>query len=636
MGLLDKFFKREAPVQPQVQPAPSESPAAPAVARSAGRGIGDSEDLRRILAIPRRTLSGAAAKAAHWKARLGLGDVPCECRPKYSRQCCADLRPIQALALSDASTQGGLLGAVGVGHGKSLLDLLTPMAVDGCKVAVLLVPPNLKSKMLELDVPFYGQHWKLPNIAGGRWLYPDRPTLHVVSFAELSSPKHSKGPNARPLLEKLNPDTIIIDEAHFLRYRTAARTKRFLAYLRKHPWVRVYAWSGTLTARSIKDWGHLSEATLGNASPLPRSYPVLDEWSACIDGDPLYPVDPGDLQRLCAAGESVRDGFLRRFVDTAGVISSGDAQGCEASLEIVERKFTAPSIVEQHIANTMDKWERPDGDPFTEAFQLAACARQLSCGFFYRWRYPRKESRALIDEWFQTRRAYFGEVRKKLALSIPHMDSPLLLSNAAQRWQYGYTHIMPDNTRTTIPPKVRRGPQPTWESEHWLEWQRIKDKVQPEQEAVWFDTSFLRNAAAWLTEGPGVAWYEYDTVGVHLSRLANDFIHVAPGTDGNAIANSLKGTERAVASIRAHGTGKDLQMFDRALILNPPSSGAAWEQLLGRHHRAGQQSDEVVVSVYRHTEALRDAVETARKLSGYIQATIGNTQKLVSCATYGW
>ena len=71
-------------------------------------------------------------------------------------------------------------------------------------------------------------------------------------------------------------------------------------------------------------------------------------------------------------------------------------------------------------------------------------------------------------------------------------------------------------------------------------------------------------------------------------------------------------------------------------MANPPSSGSDWEQLLGRTHRAGQQADEVIVEVFRHTEPFRQAIEKARDLSAYIQSTFGASQKLTARAHWGF
>jgi hypothetical protein len=95
-----------------------------------------------------------------------------------------------------------------------------------------------------------------------------------------------------------------------------------------------------------------------------------------------------------------------------------------------------------------------------------------------------------------------------------------------------------------------------------------------------------------------------------------------------------KGDRSIVASIKAHGTGRDgLQyIFSKNLVANPPSSGATWEQLLGRTHRVGQRSDEVEVWTYRHTPELRECLDDAIGQARYIHATLGLEQKLLTAS----
>ena len=220
------------------------------------------------------------------------------------------------------------------------------------------------------------------------------------------------------------------------------------------------------------------------------------------------------------------------------------------------------------------------------------------------------------------------------------MDSPLLLTKAAIRWFEGYVHIERDEhgregKRHEIKPRTKNGPLPVWEAESWLEWKEVRESAQPETEAVWIDRFLVESTTAWLREGAGLCWYDFREFGDAVARLAG-CVHAGPGADGNDLVLRLSGAEAVVASIRAHGTGKNLQQFCRNLVANPPSDGATWEQLLGRTHRQGQQADEVTVEVYRHTEAMRAAVEKARALSEYIEGTFGSTQKLASKATWGF
>ena len=604
------------------------------LSQRAGRYVGDSEDLRRILALPRRprpTKEQLQAFQEKWKYRLQRPASSCECVVRFKRRCCSTLMPVQAWALEEMHSEGGLLGPIGVGHGKTLLDLLSALVVPNVKSAVLLIPPNLKRQLLDVDWEFYGQHWLLPNLAGGRWFFPDRPTLNVVAFSELSGAKSSD------LLSRLKPDLLVIDEAHNVRNATAARTKRLIRYLKEHTDVRVLAWSGTLTSRSLKDYSHLSAAALKRQSPVPLFHPTVEEWSAAIDPSP-FPLAPGALAQLDASC-SPREAVQRRVLDTRGVVCSADEGGCQASLVINERRIEAPKAVLEALREVDRTWCRPDGEPLLLALDVARCAREVSAGFFYRWKWTRGESEEVITRWLKVRKAWRSELREKLKTGGVHMDSPLLLTKAAIRWYDGYAHIERDEhgnetSRYEVAPRTKRGPQPTWQAEYWPEWRAVRDTAKPETDPVWIDDFMVRDCVEWLhREGPGIVWYEHDAFGRAVAA-GSGVVYAGPGREGDERLLALTGSEAVVASIRAHGTGKNLQQFNRCLVANPPSDGATWEQLVGRCHRQGQLADEVLIEVYRHTDPYRAALDKARDLAGYIQESFGAPQKLVSKANW--
>lgn len=543
---------------------------------------------------------------------------------------------MQAWALQEAEAMGGLLGPIGVGHGKTILDLLTAMVVKDCRVAVLLLPPNLKAQLLEVDWNFYGQHWKLPNLAGGKWFHPGRPLLHVVAYTELSSARNSD------LLSRIRPDTIICDEAHSVRNRGASRTKRFLRYLNEHPEVRLFCWSGTLTSRSLKDYAHLANHALREGSPTPSSYPIVEEWAKALD--PTDFRSPGGaLLKFCSEGQGVADGYRSRLVSTPGVVTSPDSGGCNASLVISELHTKAPASIQVHLDILEKTAERPDGEQLVDELSVARTARELACGFYYRWRWPRKEPEPVIKKWLEVRKEWHKEMRERLQHSGEFMDSPLLLTKAAMRWHDGYVVIDRDAegnevNRRMIPPKSKSGPYPVWPSKWWPEWRATRDTAQPETVPVWVDDYLVRECVAWLKKGPGLLWYEFKAFGQAVQDACiREQVHAVfcgPGDEGSQQVLALTGRESCIMSIKAHGTGKNLQMFNRNLVANPPSDGGAWEQLLGRTHRTGQQADEVTCEVFRHTEAMRGAVEKARTLSEYIEGTFGARQILASRATW--
>lgn len=590
-----------------------------------GQHVGDSRDLHRILELPRRprpTDFDALRRGLTFLKKTG----PCACQARFKRRCARELLDTQAWALNEIRTQRGLVGPIAVGDGKTLLDLLAAMVIPGVKSAVLLIPPSLRNQLLEVDWEFYSQHWVLPNLGSGKWFDPSKPTLHVVAYSELSSAKNSD------ILDRIKPDLVIADEAHLVRNSTTARTKRFRRYFSANPQTLFCCWSGTLTTKSLKDYAHLANLALKDGSPTPLFWPTVEEWAGAIDPSD-FPSGIGELKRLCNPGEHVRDGFRRRFEETLGVVSSPATMSCGASLVFSERKTQAPPEVERALHTLYTTWDRPDGEPLKTALEVHRCAKEISCGFYYRWIWPRKEPKEIRDKWLEVRARWNREQREELKRSKAFLDSPLLLTKAAIRWHDGYVHVDAEGRRFEIPPGSRNGPLPTWDSEVWPEWLAIRDTAAPETEGVWIDQWLAEDAARWVAEGAGrILWYEHDLFGRRVAELAGRPFF-GSGADASSRIIMEDGGRGVVASIRAHGTGKNLQAFRQNLVANPPGDAAAWEQLVGRTHRQGQLADEVTVEVYRHTPPMIEALAKAKLYAQYIQDTMGGSQKLLR-ATY--
>ena len=60
----------------------------------------------------------------------------------------------------------------------------------------------------------------------------------------------------------------------------------------------------------------------------------------------------------------------------------------------------------------------------------------------------------------------------------------------------------------------------------------------------------------------------------------------------------------------------------------PQTSGKAWEQILGRTHRFGQEADEVRFEVYQYAGGQIESFEQARADAKYLELTLGGRQKL--------
>lgn len=551
---------------------------------------------------------------ARWKytgryAHLATTDVAWE---RVHSVVSAGVRPVYDLTVPGTHN----FVANGIVVHNTLLDILSPLAVPGTKNAVLLVPPALVGQ-LHAEYLRAAEHFRVPSLVlmgGGGQIRPGMPVLHVVPYSRFSRPESTE-----LLSKQLRPDLIIADEAHKLRDKGTATTSRVLRYFVDNPETRLCAWSGTLTAKSIRDYAHLSAIALGENSPLPLDPQIVEEWSLALD--PIEWQSPaGALFALCNPGEGIRDGYRRRLHSTLGVTGTR-AAAVDASIIIAEKKAPPmPEVLAKLLRHLRAAWERPDGEELVDVLQVAKSARELACGFYYRWTFPHGEPKDLIAEWYKARSAWHKELREKLKHRTDHLDSPLLCAKAAIRaWQgHGDGKARYD------------GPLPVWQAASWPAWVEIRERVQPVPEAVWVDDYLARDAAEWAKENRGVVWYLHDAFGRRVAELAGLPLHEG-GPDAEAKIAAETGKRSVIASIKAHGTGRDglQRIFNKQLVANPPASGAEWEQLLGRLHRIGQEADEVETEVYRHTPEMADAIDRAIFQARYIEGTMGTLQKLL-------
>lgn len=579
--------------------------------------VGGSADLDRIEALPRRDPPDLATQtsmaedmtlrlAAH--GRIRADGTPCGCSIHT-------LLPIQGWYLTEASRCGGALGMLAVGAGKTGIGLLLPMVFPGVRVAVLLVPPDLRAQ-LRADYEEWSQHFETPNAAGGwstgprgRLHIPGRPSLHVLAYSELS---HE---GCATWLSTVRPDLVIADEAQSLANRDSVRTSRFLGYLSgpKCPATTKYCGhSGSMTTNSLGQYSHHAALALGEGSPVPIDQGTVREWCGALD--PAIRgmgADAGELKRLCSPDEKPRAGFARRLLETAGVITTAGAIPPVALHLTTRRPPATPPEVAAALSTTRDSATRPDGSPFTEQTEVVACLRQIAAGFYYRWVYPRGEQVSLIEEWFAARKAWFAELREMLTSRSELLDSPLLLRRAAER---------------SMDPHYL-GDAPTWDSSAWVPWRDIRAKVQPETATVWLSDWLAQDAVAWGAERPGIIWYEHRAMGERIAKLGG-LPWYGQGEEASERILGERGDRTIVASRKAHGKGKNLQMFARMLFTGVPSDEGAWEQALGRCHRT-RQVDTVRAWTYQHTGELVQALDDAREKARYVEQTTRTPRKLL-------
>lgn len=640
--------------------------------------VGPSPDLARVCALPRRPPVDIDTPRAHALVRMMTARYarvrtdPCKCRLPRSQggitetgtDCIHTFNLTQAWALYELGMVGGLLGPIGVGHGKTILDIIATLAImptdepnPGRYECVLLIPPNLVGQLIT-EYQLVGEHFRTPSLAvhGRDETFdqgPGVPILHVIPYSRLQRPESTV------LLKKIKPRAIIADEAHYLRNRDAVRTHRVMAYFKENPETRFAGWTGTITDSSVTDYAHLSALALRYTSPLPLKVEVVKEWGSALDPKSDWPADAGALEdglirtACLLPGEHIQKGFHRRLVETEGVVATRSS-AIAAELRLTTRQAPpipntprpderAPlnKLTNRHewpgIADALDNVRevktRPDGEVLLDPLQVARCCRELACGFFYRWIYPNGEPEDLIEEWFTARKLWRCELREMLSpeLRREHMDSPFLLTLAAMRAHgdlpLGYVELVDEETGDVQ--IVQSNNVPTWRSLHWPRWRQVKDLVKPESEAVWIDEYLAEDAARWGLENRGIVWYDKNAFGIKVADISGLPMH-GGGPRAEEMIGREDGTRSIIASIKSHGTGRNglQKLFYTQLIANPPSSATTWEQLLGRLHRIGQLAEIVFAEFYQHTEEMAASYHQARARAAYVQNTIGSAQKL--------
>lgn len=508
------------------------------------------------------------------------------------------LRPIQNAVLWQASQVGGLLGVLGVGHGKTICGFLLPR-IMGAKRPLLLIPASMREQC-EADYLRYGEHFKLAD------------PLTVRTYEELSSPSRSG------MLRVLNPDLIVADEGHRLRATNSTRYRRLRRYIQENPETRFCVLSGTITAGSLKDFWHLSRWALRAGSPLPLTFPLLQAWCDAVDAADSDAFAGRDIAPLCRKFNttSPRDAVRARLVSAPGVAATSD-QGVSASLLMVPIQVMIPAVVKEVMREVEETWQAPNGDELEDNFEKSRVMRQLICGFYYYWDWSPVPWEGKPDkEWLGTRSAWHKAVRETLQsrFTVEGLDSPILLARACAR-------RLPN-----LPPKLMAA---------WEAWIPHRTKRVPPTLAAWIDPYLVTNAAAWVAkqEDPPLVWYGHRVFGQALA-VATGVIHFGDEPDAARAIAMVEKAVPAIVSIAAHGGGRNMQTWGCQLVATPLSNGARFEQLIGRTHRSGQLRDEVVVTTYVHG-AFKEALQKAFRDAQYIEATTGQRQRLCYASKSG-
>ncbi|KKW46588.1 MAG: hypothetical protein UY96_C0003G0091 [Parcubacteria group bacterium GW2011_GWB1_56_8] len=493
--------------------------------------------------------------------------------------CLTTLNPVQSWILDELPKAGGIFGMISVGGGKTIAGILAPLAVK-CKTAGILAKPDQRLHYYRAYLQLR-EHFRVPSLIFDKsevesFVVTGSPAVHFIPYSLLSNKKSTL------LLEQLNLDMLVDDECHLLASLNSSRSMRWVRYLEQNNGKIVCNWSGSTVKKTVKDVAHLSAHSLGMGSPYPLKSDTVEAVALVIDPSPVPDTnsstaralrnafgDPSlnDKPKFFVSGmPDVREGYKQRVIETCGVIST-KTSSVTCSISINERKAPPmPETVKAALAEVRGAWVRPDGEELVEAMEQLKCAREVASGFYDYWAYPKMEPVEVIEEWFAKRKLWNKELRVKIMRGEPHLDSPALCENAAERaWR--------------TPPYD--GDLPKWFSETWRDWAKVKNTVQPDPRSKWIDDYLARDAAQWAKENRGIVWCQSRAFGKKVAELAGLPYH-AGGIDAEAAILAEDGSRSVIASMRAHGTGRDgLQYkFYKQLIAEPPSSADIWEQCL--------------------------------------------------------
>jgi hypothetical protein len=581
-------------------------------------GVRSTPEFERIKFLPRRV----------WESQIDaeyLRRLSAHLRAPGGKM---TLRPAQAAVLTEAYDFGGSFVQLGVGEGKTLITAVLP-TLKGSERPVLLAPAKLRKKTVR-DFERLRKDWMV------------HPRIEFISYEMLSRKKQAD------VLFEIKPDLIMADEAHALRNLSSSRTKRVKRFMAENPQVPFVPLSGTFAKRSLLDFWHLLMWSMKTQlMPLPKIHSEVMEWALAVDEkvEEEKRVRPGalleligqkpdkweELDDLKKARIAVRD----RLKSTPGVIITSSSQNVDASISIELIYPPRCEELDQAINLLRTDFITPDGIDLTLEIESARQryltlwrhARQLSCGFFYRW------DPSPPVPWLEARRNWGRYVRHILDNSSK-LDSPQQVEHAVLKQELVTPFRIPDPTK---PPEsgltIKVTPQKLLAA-----WLVQRPTFKPHAKANWVNDQHLR----WILNThvkdapPTVLWVEHIAVGERLSKISGfPFCHINASDANGRYIEDLSG--HVIASVASCGEGVNLQFkWARNIVISAPPNGPAWEQMLGRTHRPGQDADTVEVLVLSACDEQEQGFLQAVRDARLAEDGLGQQQKLLLADRVNW
>lgn len=601
--------------------------------------------------------------------------------------CITTLNAIQSWMMRELREVGGIVGFMGTGCGKTVGNLLAPLAFPDARLAVLCIE-STQWDHYRRHYLWLREHFRVTSIVCGDAAIPGSTVpgttpLHLLAYSRLSLIKNSD------MLDRLDPEVLGLDECHRACGDSAIRRRveRFCAgkiakreaAMREGKPVRaravnLYDASGTLESKSCEDSQMLCAFTLGKGSPLPLDPNESKAWTQVLD--PVYRPDrksstAKSLQRAFGGGEydesdfgdllvgdepeiEIRKGYSKWRRETPGVISAS-ASSINAAIYFSERKPKGgiPKAVQDALTMIRVEWKRPDGDELVEKIEQVACARHVGVGLYPYWAFPAHPCTCPCAacgklEGEHAREQAKGGNHEFKADALRRCGECLLIAdwfakrkrfNKVLRVKQQRGEVQLDSPKLCEQAAERacqdppyKGELPVWDCEEWPDWRDIRDRVQYVERVKWIDDWLARDAAEWALDNKerggkaGIVWFKSVAFGRRVADLTGlPYFNGGPGCEQRLGAE--KGDRSIICSIKALGASTDglQRKFCHQLIVELPASNSSKE---GMEQLLARLHREGQKSDAVYTQAYLHTVELYDALkSAYRQAQFNYTMQ---------